>query len=106
MSWSSSESITVNLIVCDAALAPDPVRGTGIGRALESAAWLVDKTAPALRDGDSQSLDRTLVEYSRKHGRRLSDPSPPAIPRPQLHQQRPHGRQQHTPHLGPARRLP
>lgn len=50
--------------VGDAALATDPLFGTGCGWALQSAEWLVDATAPALiQRGD---LDRALDRYRRR----------------------------------------
>jgi 2-polyprenyl-6-methoxyphenol hydroxylase-like FAD-dependent oxidoreductase len=55
--------------VGDAALASDPLWGVGCGWALQSAEWLVEETADALRgEGD---LDAGLERYRRKHRRRL-----------------------------------
>ena len=55
--------------VGDAAQASDPLWGVGCGWAFQSAAWLVDETAPAL--GDRAALDRALRRYRRVHLRRL-----------------------------------
>lgn len=56
-------------LVGDAALASDPLWGIGCGWAFQSAEWLVDGTAPALRgEGD---LDRALHGYARRHRARL-----------------------------------
>jgi flavin-dependent dehydrogenase len=55
--------------VGDAAMAADPLWGVGCGWALQSADWLVDKTAAALTGhGD---LDTALQSYRRMHRRRL-----------------------------------
>jgi menaquinone-9 beta-reductase len=50
--------------VGDAALATDPLFGVGLSFAFQSAEWLVDETAPALRDGGG--LDAALDRYRRK----------------------------------------
>jgi menaquinone-9 beta-reductase len=55
--------------VGDAALATDPLVGAGCGWAFQSAAWLVDETAPALMDGGD--LDAALDRYRRRFRRRL-----------------------------------
>jgi 2-polyprenyl-6-methoxyphenol hydroxylase-like FAD-dependent oxidoreductase len=55
--------------VGDAALATDPTMGVGCGWAFQSAEWLVDHTAPALRDG--ADLDAALGDYRRVFRRRL-----------------------------------
>ena len=53
----------------DAALATDPTMGVGCGWAFQTAEWLVDHTAGALRgDGD---LDAALDRYRRTFRRRL-----------------------------------
>ena len=52
-------------LVGDAALASDPLWGVGCSWALESAAWLVDHTAEALRQGGD--LERALKRYKKKH---------------------------------------
>jgi 2-polyprenyl-6-methoxyphenol hydroxylase-like FAD-dependent oxidoreductase len=57
--------------VGDAALATDPLFGAGITFAFQSAAWLVDETAAALR-GSPRHLDAALARYRRKHFRRLA----------------------------------
>lgn len=56
-------------LVGDAALATDPLFAVGCGWALQSAEWLADSTAPALRG--SEPLDRALARYRRRHRRRL-----------------------------------
>jgi menaquinone-9 beta-reductase len=56
--------------VGDAALASDPLWGVGCGWAFQSAEWLVDATAGALR-GDPHALDAALERYRRTHLRRL-----------------------------------
>jgi len=53
----------------DAALAGDPLWGVGCGWAFQSADWLVEETADALR-GDVD-LDAALERYRRIHRRRL-----------------------------------
>ncbi|HEU4978700.1 MAG TPA: NAD(P)/FAD-dependent oxidoreductase [Solirubrobacteraceae bacterium] len=53
----------------DAALASDPLWGVGCGWAFESAAWLVDETAAAVRG--EEDLDKALARYRRLHRRRL-----------------------------------
>ena len=55
--------------VGDAALATDPTMGVGCGWAFQSAEWLVDHTATALR-GDTE-LDGALDRYRRAFRRRL-----------------------------------
>ena len=55
--------------VGDAALATDPSMGVGCGWAFQSAEWLVDHTAPALRDG--AEVDAALDGYRREFRRRL-----------------------------------
>jgi 2-polyprenyl-6-methoxyphenol hydroxylase-like FAD-dependent oxidoreductase len=54
----------------DAALASDPLWGVGCGWAFQSAEWLVDATAPALRAGGA-GLERGLRRYRREHLLRL-----------------------------------
>lgn len=54
-------------LVGDAAMAPDPVWGNGIGWAIQAAEWLVDVTAFALATRDSAEVDRALEQYRRKH---------------------------------------
>jgi len=56
-------------LVGDAALATDPLFGVGCGWALQSAEWLADSVAPALRGGEP--LERGLVRYRRRHRREL-----------------------------------
>ncbi len=54
-------------LVGDAALAPDPLWGNGMGWALQGATWLVGKTAQALRSGDQTAVDAALAAYQAKH---------------------------------------
>ena len=56
-------------LVGDAALAIDPLCGVGCGWALQSAEWLADSVAPALRGGEP--LDAGLDRYRRRHRRGL-----------------------------------
>ena len=49
----------------DAAMTGDPLWAIGCGWAFQSAAWLVDCTAPALATG--RGLDRALARYRRRH---------------------------------------
>ena len=56
-------------LVGDAAQAVDPLIGIGCGWAFQSAEWLADSVAPALR-GEA-SLDRGLKRYRRLHKRKL-----------------------------------
>jgi flavin-dependent dehydrogenase len=55
--------------VGDAALATDPTMGVGCGWAFQTAEWLVDHTASALRD--DAGLDAALGRYRRAFSRRL-----------------------------------
>lgn len=57
--------------VGDAALTTDPLWGVGCGWAFQSAEWLVDATAGALRLGEPRALDAALARYRRTHRRRL-----------------------------------
>jgi flavin-dependent dehydrogenase len=56
-------------LVGDAALATDPLFGVGCGWAFQSAEWLADSVAPALRG--EESLDRGLRRYRRRYSRQL-----------------------------------
>ena len=56
-------------LVGDAALATDPLFGVGCGWAFESAEWLADAVAPALR-GEAE-LEAGLRRYRRAHSRHL-----------------------------------
>jgi flavin-dependent dehydrogenase len=56
--------------VGDAAQASDPLWGVGCGWAFQSAEWLVDATAEALRE-PAHRLDAALDRYRRIHRRRL-----------------------------------
>ncbi len=55
-------------LIGDAALAVDPMWGTGVSFALKSAEWLVDCTGSALADGGGPTqVDRALAQYRKKH---------------------------------------
>jgi flavin-dependent dehydrogenase len=55
-------------LVGDAALAVDPMWGTGVSFALRSAEWLVDSTSQALLNGGGPvQVDQALQHYARKH---------------------------------------
>ncbi len=55
-------------LVGDAALAVDPMWGTGVSFALRSAEWLVDCTSPALLNGGaSVHVDQALTQYAKRH---------------------------------------
>lgn len=56
-------------LVGDAAMAGDPVWAVGCGWALQSAAWLVDATAPTLLAGGN--VDRAAARYATTHRRNL-----------------------------------
>jgi 2-polyprenyl-6-methoxyphenol hydroxylase-like FAD-dependent oxidoreductase len=56
-------------LVGDAAMAVDPLFGVGCGWAFQSAEWLSDSVAPALREGTS--LQAGLARYRRAHRRAL-----------------------------------
>jgi 2-polyprenyl-6-methoxyphenol hydroxylase-like FAD-dependent oxidoreductase len=56
-------------LIGDAALATDPLFGVGCGWAFESAEWLADAVAPALRG--EEGLEAGLRRYQRKHTRHL-----------------------------------
>ena len=57
--------------VGDAAQASDPVWGVGVGFAFQSADWLAQEVAGALRGSDSE-LDAALTRYARTHRQRLA----------------------------------
>jgi menaquinone-9 beta-reductase len=57
-------------LIGDAALASDPLWGIGCGWAFQSAEWLVDATAGALRQGADPAPG--LRRYRRTHRRRLA----------------------------------
>jgi len=57
-------------LVGDAALATDPLFGIGCGWAFQTAEWLAESVAPALR-GEAD-LEAGLRRYRRKHARRLN----------------------------------
>jgi len=56
-------------LVGDAALTVDPLFGVGCGWALQSAEWLAESVAPALRG--EEPLERGLGRYRRRHTREL-----------------------------------
>jgi 2-polyprenyl-6-methoxyphenol hydroxylase-like FAD-dependent oxidoreductase len=56
-------------LIGDAALATDPLFGVGCGWAFESAEWLTDSVAPALRG--EEALEAGLRRYRRRHTRHL-----------------------------------
>jgi 2-polyprenyl-6-methoxyphenol hydroxylase-like FAD-dependent oxidoreductase len=56
-------------LIGDAALATDPLFGVGCGWAFQSAEWLSDAVAPALRG--EETLETGLRRYRRRHGRAL-----------------------------------
>ncbi len=56
-------------LVGDAALTVDPLFGVGCGWALQSAEWLADCVAPAMRG--AEPLERGLARYRRRHRREL-----------------------------------
>jgi menaquinone-9 beta-reductase len=56
-------------LIGDAALATDPLFGVGCGWAFQSAEWLADAVAPALR-GEAE-LEAGLRRYRRSHSRHL-----------------------------------
>jgi 2-polyprenyl-6-methoxyphenol hydroxylase-like FAD-dependent oxidoreductase len=57
-------------LVGDAALATDPLFGIGCGWAFQTAEWLADSVAPALRG--EEELEAGLRRYGRRHARRLN----------------------------------
>jgi flavin-dependent dehydrogenase len=56
-------------LIGDAALATDPLFGVGCGWAFQSAEWLADSVAPALRG--EEALEKGLRRYRRSHSRHL-----------------------------------
>lgn len=56
-------------LIGDAAMSLDPLWGIGCGWAIQSAEWLVDATADALRAGSG--LERVLKAYRRRHHHEL-----------------------------------
>jgi|HubBroStandDraft_2_1064218.scaffolds.fasta_scaffold74220_2 2-polyprenyl-6-methoxyphenol hydroxylase-like FAD-dependent oxidoreductase len=56
-------------LIGDAALATDPLFGVGCGWAFQSAEWLADSVAPALRG--EEALEKGLRRYRRRHSRHL-----------------------------------
>ena len=56
-------------LIGDAALATDPLFGVGCGWAFQSAEWLADSVAPALRG--EEELEKGLRRYRRTHSRHL-----------------------------------
>jgi flavin-dependent dehydrogenase len=59
-------------LVGDAALTSDPLWGVGCGWAFQTAEWLVERTAAALRDGDDSALTAGLARYRRRHRQGLA----------------------------------
>jgi 2-polyprenyl-6-methoxyphenol hydroxylase-like FAD-dependent oxidoreductase len=53
-------------LVGDAAVAPDPVWGQGIGWAIQAAEWLVDTTTGALTETHLERLDQALDRYRKQ----------------------------------------
>ena len=56
-------------LIGDAALATDPLFGVGCGWAFQSAEWLADSVAPALRG--EEAMEKGLRRYRRTHSRHL-----------------------------------
>ena len=54
-------------LIGDAAMTSDPLWGVGCGWAFQSAEWLVDHTAEALKSGDPVKLDGALERYRKAH---------------------------------------
>jgi len=54
-------------LIGDAALASDPVWGVGCGWAFQSAEWLADHAAEALKSGNPARLDGALEKYRNAH---------------------------------------
>jgi 2-polyprenyl-6-methoxyphenol hydroxylase-like FAD-dependent oxidoreductase len=54
-------------LVGDAAVAPDPVWGQGIGWAIQAAEWLVETAAEALAEEHPEKLDHALERYRQQH---------------------------------------
>jgi flavin-dependent dehydrogenase len=53
-------------LIGDAALAPDPVWGNGMGWGIQGAEWLADNTAGALAEACPERLDRALEQYRKQ----------------------------------------
>lgn len=58
-------------LIGDAALVSDPVWGTGIGWALQSAEWLSDAVAGPVLRGTTGDIDAAARRYQRRHRRTL-----------------------------------
>jgi menaquinone-9 beta-reductase len=58
-------------LVGDAALTSDPLWGVGCGWAFQTAEWLVESTAPALKTRDRKALAAALAGYGRRHRKAL-----------------------------------
>jgi 2-polyprenyl-6-methoxyphenol hydroxylase-like FAD-dependent oxidoreductase len=54
-------------LIGDAAMASDPVWGVGCAWAFQSAEWLVEQTAEALKDRDPDCVDAALQRYRKVH---------------------------------------
>jgi fatty acid desaturase/flavin-dependent dehydrogenase len=59
-------------LIGDAAMVSDPLWGTGIGWALQSAEWLCDVVAGPLLRGTADSIDAAARRYQRRHRRSLA----------------------------------
>ncbi len=59
-------------LIGDAALVGDPVWGTGIGWALQSAEWLSDAVTGTLLRGTTGDIDAAARRYQRRHRRSLA----------------------------------
>lgn len=57
-------------LIGDAALSMDPLFGVGCGWAIQTAAWLVEATAPVLLA--QSNLDAALTDYARRHRTELA----------------------------------
>lgn len=58
-------------LIGDAAMVSDPLWGVGCGWGIQTAEWLSDSTAPALKSGDTKAVDAAARRYGRQHKRRL-----------------------------------
>jgi 2-polyprenyl-6-methoxyphenol hydroxylase-like FAD-dependent oxidoreductase len=58
-------------LVGDAAMVGDPVWGVGCGWAFQTAEWLSDAVAEAVRSGEAGAIDAAAKRYQRKHRRKL-----------------------------------
>jgi fatty acid desaturase/flavin-dependent dehydrogenase len=58
-------------LIGDAAMVSDPLWGTGIGWALQTAEWLCDAVAGPLLRGTAEGIDAGARRYQRRHRRNL-----------------------------------